>query len=68
MFFSSYTEDDHIGKHRMYAAHTQDFRSYGPVFKYIEWPDHVIDTTIIRDRGTFYRFSASNDIQIDCGP
>ena len=68
MFFSSYTEDDYIGKHRMYAAYTQDFRSFGPVFKYIEWPGHVIDTTIIRDQGMYYRFSASDDIKIDCGP
>lgn len=67
MFFSSYTEDDGEGKHRMYAAYTRDFRSFSPVFKYIEWPEHVIDTTIIFDQGVYYRFSASNDIKIDCG-
>ena len=68
MFFSSCTEENDQCKHRMYAAYTQDFRSFSHVFKYIEWPEHVIDTTIIFDQGMYYRFSASNDIKIDCGP
>jgi hypothetical protein len=38
------------------------------VFKYIEWAEHVIDTTIVREGGMYYRFSASHDIKIDCGP
>ena len=38
------------------------------MFKYIEWPEHVIDTTIIREGGMYYRFSASHDIKIDRGP
>ena len=68
MFFSSYTEEGGEGKHRMYAAWTEDFQHFSPVFKYIEWPIHVIDTTIIRDKGLYYRISASNDLKIDCGP
>ena len=67
LFFSSYTEEAGEGKHRMYATHTADFRSFTPVFKYIEWAEHVIDTTILCDQGVYYRFSASNDIKIDCG-
>ena len=49
------------------ALWTEDFQHFSPVFKYIEWPIHVIDTTIIRDKGLYYRISASNDLKIDCG-
>lgn len=68
IFFAAYTHDDGESRHRIYAAHTADFRSFTPVFKYIEWAEHVIDTTIVREGGMYYRFSASHDIKIDCGP
>ena len=68
IFYACFTHDDGESRHRIYACHTADFRSFTPVFKYIEWPEHVIDTTIIREGGMYYRFSASNDIKIDCGP
>jgi hypothetical protein len=68
IFCACYTHDDGESRHRIYACHTADFRSFSPVFKYIEWAEHVIDTTIIRDGGMYYRFSASHDIKIDCGP
>ena len=68
IFYACFTHDDGESRHRIYACHTQDFCTFTPVFKYIEWPEHVIDTTIIREGGMYYRFSASNDIKIDCGP
>ena len=68
IFFAAYTHDNGESRHRIYAAHTADFRRFTPVFKYIEWAEHVIDTTIIREGGMYYRFSASHDIKIDCGP
>lgn len=68
LFFAAHTHDGGESRHRIYAVHTPDFRACTPVFKYIEWPEHVIDTTIIREGGMYYRFSASHDIKIDCGP
>ena len=68
IFCACYTHDDDESRHRIYACHTADFRTFSPVFKYIEWPEQVIDTTIIREGGMYYRFSASHDIKIDCGP
>lgn len=65
IFFACYTHDNGESRHRIYACHTEQFRSFTPVFKYIEWPEHVIDTTIIREGGMYYRFSASHDIKID---
>lgn len=68
IFYACYTHDGGESRHRIYACHTADFRTFTPVFKYIEWPEHVIDTTIIREGGMYYRFSASHDIKIDRGP
>lgn len=68
IYFASYTHYNGESKQRIHAAHTNNFRVFSPVFKYIEWDDHVIDTTIIQEGGMFYRFSASNDIKVDCGP
>ncbi len=68
IFFAAYTHDHGESRHRIYACHTADFGTFTPVFKYIEWPEHVIDTTIIREGGVYYRFSASHDIKVDCGP
>lgn len=67
VYASCFTDEDGEAKHRMYAAHTADFVSFTPVFRYMDWPDHVIDTTIIKDGGIYYRFSASHDIKIDAG-
>lgn len=45
------------GKQRIYAAWTRDFREFSEPFLYIEKPQHVIDTTIVKDKGQYYRFS-----------
>ena len=57
IFFASYTQEGGEAKHRIYAAHTDDFHTFTPVFKYIEKAQGVIDTTIIRDGARYYRFS-----------
>ncbi|MCI5650241.1 MAG: glycoside hydrolase family 43 protein [Fusicatenibacter sp.] len=44
-------------KQRIYAAYTNDFQTYSEAFLYIEREQHVIDTTIIRARGVYYRIS-----------
>ncbi|BCX49836.1 1,4-beta-xylanase [Haloferula helveola] len=57
VFWASTTSDDDFGKQRIWAAHTKDFRTFGKPFVYIEKPTTVIDTTIVRDQGTYYRFT-----------
>lgn len=44
-------------RHRIYGSYTKDFRSFSPAFKYIEREKAVIDTTIIRHGGMYYRFT-----------
>ena len=59
VFFASFVQEagEEVGKHRIYAAHTKDFVNWSPTKKYIEWDRSIIDTTIIRDGGVYYRFS-----------
>lgn len=57
VFWASKTRGDNFAKHRIWAAHTKDFRTFGEPFVYIEKPNTVIDTTIVRDGGTYYRFT-----------
>lgn len=57
VFWASMTGDDDFAKHRIWAAHTKDFRTFGKPFVYIEKPTTVIDTTIVRDGDAYYRFT-----------
>lgn len=44
-------------KHRIYAAWTEDFSAFSEPFCYIERDCDIIDTTILRENGQYYRFS-----------
>lgn len=57
VFWASKTADDNFDKQRIWAARTRDFKTFGRPFVYIEKPTTVIDTTIIRDSGVYYRFT-----------
>lgn len=57
VFWASKTGDDDFKKHRIWAARTKDFKEFGEPFIYIEKPNTVIDTTIIRENGMYYRFT-----------
>lgn len=57
VFWASTTAGDDFAKHRIWAARTKDFRSFGKPFIYIEKPTTVIDTTIVRDGKAYYRFT-----------
>jgi sucrose-6-phosphate hydrolase SacC (GH32 family) len=57
VFWASTTKSDDFAKHRIWAARTTDFRTFGKPFIYIEKPTTVIDTDIVRDNGKYYRFS-----------
>jgi len=56
-FWASTSERDGEHKHRIWAARTKDFKKFGKPFIYIEKPTTIIDTTIIRDGHTYYRFT-----------
>jgi hypothetical protein len=57
VFWASKTAEDKFAKHRIWAVHTKDFKSFGEPFVYIEKPTTVIDTTIIHDGNAYYRFT-----------
>lgn len=57
VFWASRTERDQFGKHRIWAARTKDFKEFGDPFIYIERRQDVIDTDIVFESGTYYRFS-----------
>ncbi len=57
VFWASKTADDDYAKHRIWAAHTQDFKTFSKPFVYMEKPNTVIDTTIVKEGDTFYRFT-----------
>ncbi|MCR5723921.1 MAG: glycoside hydrolase family 43 protein [Treponema sp.] len=72
VFWASFTKTAGTdGKHIIYASQTTDFRTFTEPVRYIERPDHVIDTTIINVGGTYYRFSkdesANKSIIMDAG-
>ncbi len=57
VFWASMSERDGVNKHRIWAAYTKDFKDFEEPFIYIEKPTTVIDTTIIREGNTYYRFT-----------
>jgi hypothetical protein len=57
VFWASKTAGDGFKKHRIWAARTSDFVSFGPPFVYIDKPNDVIDTDIVFENGRYYRFS-----------
>lgn len=57
VFWASTTKRDNFAKHRIWAARTKDFKTFGEPFIYIEKPCPVIDTTIIHDGRSYYRFT-----------
>lgn len=59
VFWASATQEPHEQerKHKIYSARTRDFRSFTTPELYIERDNHIIDTTIIKQDGTYYRYS-----------
>ncbi len=57
VFWASTTRRDNFAKHRIWAARTKDFVSFGEPFIFIEKPNTVIDTTIVREGKDYYRFT-----------
>ena len=57
VFWASTTRRDNFAKHRIWAARTADFVTFGEPFVFIEKPTTVIDTTIVREGEAYYRFT-----------
>ncbi len=63
VFWASLTARDDFSKHRIWAAHTRDFKTFSDPFVYIEKPTTVIDTTIVREDGMYYRFTKDEEFK-----
>lgn len=59
VFFASRVKlaGEEDGKHRIYAAYTEDFRHFSDTFLYIEKTCDIIDTTILESGGRYFRVS-----------
>ena len=57
VYWASKTGSDNFTKQRIWASHTQDFQTFSAPTIYIERPSDIIDTDIVRENGTYYRFS-----------
>lgn len=71
VFWASMVKEDgdKEAKQRIYYAKTKDFHTFTKAQKYIERENHIIDTTIICDKDTYYRISkdeTTKNIKIDC--
>jgi sucrose-6-phosphate hydrolase SacC (GH32 family) len=63
VFWASTTKRDNFVKHRIWAARTKDFKTFDEPFIYIEKPNTIIDTTIIHDGRSYYRFTKDEQIK-----
>ena len=57
IFWASTTDGDNFAKHRIWATWTKDFVTFDKPFIYTEKPWTLIDTTIVRENGKYFRFS-----------
>lgn len=59
VFWASMVKEagDNTAKQRIYCSLTKDFITFTKAVKYIEKDNHVIDTTIIKDKEYYYRIS-----------
>lgn len=57
VFWASTTGRDDFEKHRIWAARTTDFRSFGEPFIFIEKATTIIDTTIVHEDDRYFRFT-----------
>jgi hypothetical protein len=53
-------------KQKIYAAYTKDFREFGETFLFLEKENHVIDSTIIRTKEGYYRYTKDETTKNIC--
>ena len=56
-------ETDEEPRQRIYASRTRDFHSFTPAQKYQEGKNHIIDTTILKAGGYYYRFAKDETVK-----
>ncbi len=68
MFWASMvqSESDAEPKQRIYGSYTRDFRSFTEPFIFMERENHVIDSTIIADKGVYYRYTKDETTKNIC--
>jgi alpha-galactosidase len=57
VFWASTSGSDSYAKQRIWASRTQDFKTFGTPFIYVEKAVSVIDADIIKDGAKYYRFT-----------
>lgn len=72
VYWASMTKypEDSVPRQRIFASYTKDFKSFTKPFLFLESKNHVIDTTIIRGKDGYYRYSkdeTEKNIRIDFG-
>ena len=71
MFWASMVKlpGDSEPKQRIYASYTRNFKEFSEPFIFMEKENHVIDSTIIEDKGIYYRYTkdeTTKNICVDC--
>lgn len=61
IFWASRVSTDDYAKQRVYYAKTRDFYNFTEPVPWIDYPFSVIDTTVIRDKNVYYRFTKYED-------
>ncbi|HVT79592.1 MAG TPA: glycoside hydrolase family 43 protein [Phycisphaerae bacterium] len=63
IYWASTTKSDNFAKHRIWSVRTPDFQTFSKPEVYIEKPNTVIDTDIIRDGNRYYRFTKDEKLK-----
>jgi hypothetical protein len=63
VFWASTNAHDNFSKQRIWAATTRDFHQFSEPFVWIDKPHPVIDTDVVREGDTYFRFSKDEEIK-----
>ena len=63
IFWASTSKSDNYAKQRIWSVRTPDFKTFSKPEIFIEKPNTVIDTDIIRDGDKYYRFSKDEKLK-----
>jgi len=56
IFWASRTSGDNFGKQRIFYMTTTDFKEFGEAKVWMDYPYDVIDASVIKEDGKYYRF------------
>jgi sucrose-6-phosphate hydrolase SacC (GH32 family) len=63
IYWASTTKSDNFAKQRIWSVRTPDFKTFSKPEIFIEKPNTVIDTDIVRDGAKYYRFSKDEKLK-----